>query len=281
MGSAEKLLQMKAGKTIDEVVNAGIDPLYHLRRLGAFENDTARRMIGGMEKAKRTSNWQFDKAMLLGDIPSVQGNPHYKAAKAGDIVSAVALANDFVSDELVKELRDKYASQRPIIVAVQGYEGTSVNQIPLGISMVIGDKTGFDVDANIVQANRAGHTKSTGWHRIANQAVFAGLVYAGRNYIVVDDFIGQGGTVANIKGHIEAGGGTVIDALILAGKEYSATLELSAETLTALREKHGDLENWWKQRFGFGFDALTESEARYLIRAEDADTIRNKLDAAQ
>lgn len=36
MGSAEKLLQMKAGKTIDEVVNAGIDPLYHLRRLGEF-----------------------------------------------------------------------------------------------------------------------------------------------------------------------------------------------------------------------------------------------------
>ena len=36
----------------------------------------------------------------------------------------------------------------------------------------------------------------------------------------------------------------------------------------------------WRKRFGFGFDCLTESEARYLLRAEDADTIRNRLAAA-
>jgi hypothetical protein len=46
--------------------------------------------------------------------------------------------------------------------------------------------------------------------------------------------------------------------------------------------KHGDdLETWWRAEFGFGFDALTESEARYLLRAEDADTIRRRLAEAE
>ena len=36
-------------------------------------------------------------------------------------------------------------------------------------------------------------------------------------------------------------------------------------------------EAWWKERFGYGFDCLTHSEARYLERAEDADSIRERL----
>lgn len=65
----------------------------------------------------------------------------------------------------------------------------------------------------------------------------------------------------------------------------SARIALTAETLQALRDKHGDLEQWWFSKFGYGFDALTEdalteSEARYLGRAEDADTIRGRLGEA-
>lgn len=54
----------------------------------------------------------------------------------------------------------------------------------------------------------------------------------------------------------------------------------AVETLKTLRDKHGDIEPWWRAEFGYGFDVLTESEARYLSRAEDADTIRARLVAA-
>jgi len=55
---------------------------------------------------------------------------------------------------------------------------------------------------------------------------------------------------------------------------------LKIETLDELRLKHGkELEEWWYQRFGFGFDCLTESEARYLLKTPDADRIRNKIAA--
>jgi hypothetical protein len=51
--------------------------------------------------------------------------------------------------------------------------------------------------------------------------------------------------------------------------------------IQALRDKHGpDFEQWWQQRFGFGFDCLTRSEARYLEKSSDAHTIRDRLAAA-
>jgi hypothetical protein len=49
-------------------------------------------------------------------------------------------------------------------------------------------------------------------------------------------------------------------------------------TLEKLRLKHGkELENWWSERFGFRFDSLTESEARYLLNTPDAERIRNRI----
>jgi hypothetical protein len=66
------------------------------------------------------------------------------------------------------------------------------------------------------------------------------------------------------------------------GQPYSAKLTPSDTTLRALRAKHGDeLETWWKDNFGYGFDYLTESEARYLERADSAQLIRDRLLAAR
>ena len=99
---------------------------------------------------------------------------------------------------------------------------------------------------------------------------------------MVDDFIGQGGTLANLRGWIEHQGGRVVGAVALTGKPYSAKLNSSGEQLYELRQKHGpDFEKWWQKCFGHSFDCLTQSEARYLARSPDVDTIRNRLAAAQ
>ena len=66
----------------------------------------------------------------------------------------------------------------------------------------------------------------------------------------------------------------------MTGKPYSAKLALADEQLREVRDRHGELENWWRERFGFGFEALTQSEARYLARTEDAHTIRDRIAAA-
>jgi hypothetical protein len=115
--------------------------------------------------------------------------------------------------------------------------------------------------------------------RLARQAVFSGVIAPNKNYVIVDDFIGQGGTIANLRGHIELQGGKVIGTTVITGKAFSAKLALSDDSLKVLRSKHEQLEQWWTAQFGFKFDCLTQSEARYLERSADADTIRNRITA--
>ena len=109
-----------------------------------------------------------------------------------------------------------------------------------------------------------------------------GSVEPGRAYVLVDDFVGQGGTIANLKGFIEHRGGLAIACTTLTGKPWSAKLAPEAQTLRSLRAKHGgELESWWKDAFWYGFDSLTESEARYLERADSAQLIRDRILAAR
>lgn len=75
-------------------------------------------------------------------------------------------------------------------------------------------------------------------------------------------------------------GGVVIGATVLTGKPYSAILNLDNDRLNELSAKHGQIENWWNERFGFGFDCLTASEARYLINTAASETIRTRIEKA-
>jgi hypothetical protein len=106
-------------------------------------------------------------------------------------------------------------------------------------------------------------------------------VHRAASYLIVDDFIGQGGTMANLRGYLLDQGAYVVSAVALTGKPHSAKVGLTPAQLGSLRAKHGELEEWWRDRFGFGFDSLTESEARYLERTQDADTIRNRIASAE
>jgi len=74
---------------------------------------------------------------------------------------------------------------------------------------------------------------------------------------------------------------TVVGAVGLTGKPYSAKLKVTKEQLHELGHRHGqNFEQWWLEHFGHPFDCLTQSEARYLARSPDVDTIRDRLAAA-
>jgi hypothetical protein len=140
----------------------------------------------------------------------------------------------------------------------------------------------WPVDNEVVQVNVVSHTGADGFSRLARQPEFAGYIIPDSEYVMVDDFVGMGGTLANLRGHIEVNGGKVVAAVALTGKPYSARLRLEQHTLDELRTKHGtELEQWWQERYGHAFDALTESEARYLVRTPDAATIRDRIAAAE
>jgi len=230
----------------------------------------------------RTPWGNFPDVLIHASESAVKQHPAYRAAKAGDGVAAMALIRDTMNTERNRELVERFAGQTPTLVSAHAYERNAVNAIPEVFADLLGLALNWPVDHGIYQANVVFHTGADGFSRLARQARFAGTVSRGCDYVLVDDFIGMGGTLANMKGYIESQGGRVLAAICLTGKPHSAKLALSPERLSELRGIHGtELENWWIEQFAHAFDALTESEARYLARTEGADTVRSRIAAAK
>ena len=187
-----------------------------------------------------------------------------------------------MSEQQNQRLVDLLQGHTPTLVSAHAYEREGINAIPDAFAVEISKAVGWPHDTAVAQINVVAHTGADGFSRLARQAEFAGVIQVGCEYVLVDDFVGMGGTLANLKGYIESKGGKVLAAVCLTGKPHSAKLALSPERLNELRAKHGtELDNWWIERFAHTFDALTESEARYLARTEAADTIRNRIADSQ
>jgi Phosphoribosyl transferase domain len=232
-------------------------------------------------KPARVPLFDFPDVFLHADELAVKRHPRYPAAKAGDVGAADVIASQFVASVTVQHLANWLSGRLPELVPAHALESEGVNEIPVALANVLSGRLGLPVTESIVQLNSVGHTGADGFKRLANQPLFAGAVAAGATYLVVDDFVGQGGTLANLIGFIRSQGGEVLGATVLTGKPYSAKLAPDTGQIDALRHKHGrELEAWWGERFGFDFDRLTRSEARYLEKTADADTIRDRIIAA-
>ena len=224
----------------------------------------------------------FPDVLIHASESAVKQHSAYRAAKAGDGAAATALVNDTMSEQQNMQLVNLLRGHAPTLVSAHAYEREGVNAIPENFAVEISKALGWPHDLGVTQVNVVAHTGADGFSRLARQAEFAGKVQLGCEYVLVDDFVGMGGTLANLKGYIESNGGRVMAAVCLTGKPHSAKLALSPERISELRGKHGtELENWWIGQFAHAFDALTESEARYLARTEAADTIRDRIAATK
>jgi hypothetical protein len=233
-------------------------------------------------KPPRIAWGYFPDVLIHASETAVKQHPHYWAAKTGDAVAADNLIRDTLSPPHIAALASLLNGHKPILVSAHAYEQNGVNAIPEVFADELAQRLNWEVDGGVVQINVVSHTGADGFSRLSRQAEFDGEIQSGSEYVMVDDFIGMGGTLANLRGHIETHGGKVLAAVALTGKPHSAKLGLTQSSLDELRGKHGtELEHWWQERFGHAFDALTESEARYLIRTPDATTVRDRITAAE
>ncbi len=230
----------------------------------------------------RTPLFDFPDVIIHATESVVKKHPRYKEAKSGDNEAALELVQDTINPEQIGRLNRILDGQKPFLVSAHAYEAEGVNAIPEVFADELAQYLDLVVDSGIVQTNVVAHTGADGFGRLARQPFFEGTVTRGQEYVLVDDFVGMGGTLANLRGYIEEQGGRVIAAVALTGKPYSAKLALDKEQLQELRDKHGkELETWWWENFGHTFDCLTQSEARYLTRTADVDTIRNRIAEAK
>lgn len=263
-----------------------------LRRLLAKSSDYLERGETPREKVQSRAAMAFSRDGWREDFPNVvtahqpgfvREHADYTAAKAGDAVAAARLARDAVTPEFVAKVRNSLPDDAHdlVVVPVHARESTGDNKIPAAAADVLARKLGADVNDHIVQAEKVGRGTGDAVHRLANQPTFTGDVQPGRDYVLLDDTLTQGGTLAQLKTHIEREGGRVVLATALTGKDYSRKLSLDPDTLGNVRDRFGRIEGWWKRRFGYGFEGLTESEARAMLTLDHGklspDQLRDRI----
>jgi hypothetical protein len=226
----------------------------------------------------RTSEGINQPDVIIGTkLGAANNHPDYEAAKGGDLQAALRLATTLVDADLVARVRTLMGGTAPRIFPVVAVETSGRNKIPRAAAAVLAARLGLSADTGIGQRNSPQRTGMDGIDRLFSSPVFEGEVISGQAYILLDDTITQGGTFAALASHIQAFGGIVLGSVALTGKQYSAKLHQDSNTTSQLREKFSDIEPAFKAITGYGFDALTESEARYIASYKPADSIRVRV----
>jgi hypothetical protein len=225
--------------------------------------------------------WQpkFPDVVVHSTLAARDGHPDYAAAKSGNAVSGLTLAQQLLSKAQIEHLRELVGGADALLLPISALEISGFNAIPDAMAQTLSIELGWPTSAGeIVQSNKVGHTRARAFNRLVTPASFEGRVIAGQTYVLVDDHVGLGGTLANLKGFVETHGGRVAAMTTLTESREARHIALQTDTLNMLGERHGEeLENLWREQFGHGLDCLTDVEARILCREPTIDAIRDRL----
>jgi hypoxanthine-guanine phosphoribosyltransferase len=218
----------------------------------------------------------FPDVIVHSDLNIRNAHTCYLPAKSGNEDAANKLACDLFDLAALEKIKELIKIHSAILCPVTALETAGFNAIPDAMAGLINDME--VTDHYIVQSNKVGHTKAKSFWRFVTPALFQGAVMPGRNYFLVDDHIGHGGTLANLRGFIEYHGGKVIGISTLTETRDARKIALDPELCAMVRLKHGQqLEDFWIDHFGYGLDCLTHVEAGFLYRQLSFDAIRAGL----
>lgn len=229
----------------------------------------------------RTSWDKFPKVQVLYPLNTLKkaSEELYYQAKAGDVQSAFELlAIKLDTYDQILKYEDIFKTSNPIIVPVLAIEALGNNRIPAVFAEMIANILDLETNNDIVQTVKANHTNAGAYERIVRQPRFEGYVKAGQSYIIVDDTVAMGGTLAALKGYIESKGGHVVRAVTLTGLTVPEFDIVPLEKmLRSVLSKHPELPEWWQNEFGFPIQYLTQGELGHLRTPSSLDEIRNRL----
>lgn len=212
-------------------------------------------------------------------------HPAYREGKSGASAEAAhTLVSDCIADDQMDRISGFLEGRRPRVVGVHSEEAGGRNKIPTMYAEVLAGVLNLDTDPGIVQSTVANHTQAPSiYHRFVSPPLFDGYVEPGADYLIVDDTCTAGGTLANLKGFIEASGGRVVGMSVLAlpNARLRYEISLAQSTLRRLNIRHPSLGAYWMEEFGHDLEGLTEGEAGHLLSAPSFDTIRNRLTEAR
>jgi hypothetical protein len=87
-----------------------------------------------------------------------------------------------------------------------------------------------------VSPTMSGIRGPNGWLRLATPATFTGSIEQGKDYLLIDDHVGLGGTLANLRRYIETQGGNVIGMTTLTETAGGHKIAPRPDTFSARKE---------------------------------------------
>ena len=203
-------------------------------------------------------------------------HPAYKLAKAGNEDAALELVIDLAVAWLYEQ-REQFAPGLSFI-APHAQEATGDNAIPQTLSSVCAAIYKGKTDTEIVQSDRVYHTGADPMERMAARAQFVGRVVPGNEYVLVDDVISLGGTLAELANYIQVYGGVVRGVIVLVNAGRNPALVPQKHFVNLIKER---FDNEFTEVFGIEPGALTANEAQYIAGFRSVDALRNRLVAAE
>lgn len=233
--------------------------------------------------------WVHDKLSVMKGteegprITKAKAAALYQAAKTQNDMDAAYQIVDFMwRDAVFENLLSKVVlgGKRPIIVSPHPsfddedvidcdapFRVSARNAIPFALAAKLRISLNGLENVEIKQGARVGRTKLPRFPKFLFQPHFVGEVATDRPYILVDDNVGLGGTLASLYSHIANHGGTVIGVATLAHSTgRDVPLALTVQTRDALYETYGhEVTALWKEKVGHEPTCLTEGEGGFLV----------------
>jgi len=228
----------------------------------------------------RTPWDDFPKIVFAQILGRAKEHPAYIAAKSGDTDAAINLVNDLVDGSAIERLKLLIGHRQPIVVPVLAIESAGHNKLPVVYANKIAMELNLTASYAIIQAEKVFRTNQSSDYRLAFSPNFIGEIEAGKDYLLVDDTMAMGGTLASLRGHIEAQSGQVVGATTLTGYSLNGLgdLALLPNMYHDLWQKHGAaLDDFLNQQFGYGINCLTQGEAGHYRKAATLDAIRDRI----
>lgn len=231
---------------------------------------------------ERAPRGDFPQAIRNADLSAIQAEPEYQAAKGGDHQAALNLVDRPITAETVDRIKALIGDRKLTLLPVLAVEGTGNNKIPLAMAEVLSSRLALDVELGIGQREKIHRIGAGADYRLVFNPTFKGKVHPGRSYLILDDTLTMGGTLASLRGYVENRGGKVIGASVMTARRGGVDLAVKPTMLEAIARKHGPtMDTFWRETFGYGIDYLTQSEAGHLRAAASVDAIRVRIAAAR
>jgi hypothetical protein len=220
-----------------------------------------------------------------GGLPDHQD--YWPAKRHRDAGAAIRLCDTITKEEVLEELYDLGYSEEgspPIVAAPALVPHDSRNALARGYARWLASELAWEADNGVFQSRTINRGFTTnGWFRILHEPAFYGTVRAGRRYVLADDVCTMGGTLASLRGFIEARGGAVIGMTVLASYDGRHTeISLAPTTLGRLNAHLGGrLASLYEEEVGHGIECVTEQEGQFLLRCQTVNELRAGFDGAR